>query len=219
MIYANHNFLENYASADGRKDAFMKEQIIVDEIARLITNNKIEVIKLLRKHGVNATYNDTSDRVVELVLMLISQNDTFVIELKKLILSNNKKIEGDAKYSNAVDELVVGEDSSNDASTGIGSVIKGIGKQKANIKKGNNPVLNSADLLKNRVKLADAKINKKSFPVWAKWTLIGLGSASLVGIVLLIIRKMRNGGTVNPPISTSGVPNNVNADDNQQEYE
>ena len=215
MIYAQHNFAENFASADGRKDEFMKEQIVIDELARLITTRKNDVVKLLRDNGINATFNDTTDRITELTLMLISQNDNFILDLKKLILDNHKKIEGDSDYSLSASGLMEKEYISRDSSKGLAAAIKKIGRIRKKNKFGRAKLYaNADDLLRSRVKLADAKINTKQFPKWAKWTLIALGVSALVVASIIIVRKF-NKNSIEPFVEPINSASTIENDDNE----
>lgn len=215
MIYAQHNFAENFASAEGRKDEFMKEQIVIDELARLITTRKNDVVKLLRDNGINATFNDTTDRITELTLMLISQNDNFVLDLKKLILDNHKKIEGDTDYSLSASGLMQREYISKDSSKGLGAAIKKIGRIRNKSKFGKAKLYaNADDLLRSRVKLADAKINIKEFPKWAKWTIIALSASALIIASIIIVRKF-NKNSIQPMMQPIDNSSEVEQDENE----
>jgi len=219
MIYAQHNFAENYASADSRKDEFMKEQIVIDELARLLTTRKNDVVKLLRKNGINATFNDTTERITELVLMLISQNDQFVIDLKKLIIENHINISSEGNYSNAASDFLKKEKELAEASKGLSETIKKLGNIRRFKTKGKKLYANADDLLRSRVKLADAALNKKPFPKWAKWTLISLGVVAIIGATLIIIRKLKTDNsaslipTSTPPVETTPPVEKANDDD------
>lgn len=63
MIFADHNFTENFCSASGNQDGFMLNEIVIDELARQIVENKNDVVSLLRRHGVNVSLNDNNKTI------------------------------------------------------------------------------------------------------------------------------------------------------------
>lgn len=183
MIYANHDFAENFKSATGRKDEFMKEQIMIDEIAKVLINNKNDVINLLRKHGINATFNDSPERILELTLAQFSQNQKFTNDFKDLVLHINKT----NNFQNATASDVLANP---DVQTGITSVISGIANKKAKKKAAKNKA--AADQLRERIKLAQAKMEQPKKRGWVKWVIIGTVSAVIITAIIIIIKKRKS---------------------------
>jgi hypothetical protein len=60
MIYGEHNFTENFCNASGNEDSFMLNDIVIDELARHIVENKNDVVAVLRRSGINVTVNDNN---------------------------------------------------------------------------------------------------------------------------------------------------------------
>lgn len=214
MIFAYHNFVDNYASADARNDDFMKKTIIVDEIARVITNNKIQLVKLLRSNGVNATYNDTSKRLLELTLMLISQNEGFIFDLKNLIVQNHKQ----GAVASANGKFISDELASKDASKGVMATIKSIHNDRLNAT--GIGYANADDVLRDRVTLADSMVNNKPISKKQKYIIIAASAIVLITIGVLLYRKFRasnaNNGSVNPQIGTPVTDNYDSGNDSDE---
>lgn len=87
LVYANHDFTTNFLSAVGVDDEFMKTDIIIDEIGRIISTDKNRIVKMLRDCGVDASYSDDPVRISELVKNEIINNDNFTKKLSKYIIN------------------------------------------------------------------------------------------------------------------------------------
>lgn len=86
MIYAKHDFTRNFVNAIGYDDNRMLSDMIIDELARLIVEDKKDVVKLLRNEGINVTVNDNEKVIANFVTSEISKgNIKFTDELSKII--------------------------------------------------------------------------------------------------------------------------------------
>jgi len=96
LIYAEHNFTENFLCAVGADDDFMKTDIVIDEIGRIISTDKNRMVKMLRDSGVDASYADSALRISELTQSEIANNPEFTNKLSKYIVdsrSSNTEVE------------------------------------------------------------------------------------------------------------------------------
>lgn len=203
MIYAQHNFFENFKSAEGRNDEFMKEQILIDEVAKSILVNKREIVQILRNEGINATHNDTPERILEYLLDQIRRNPEFTKKVSKLIITSNSTELGANGFQNASDEEIASISKGVSSLGGLAGSVKGHADARKQKKKNKK----AEQQLKERLKIAQSKKGSvKKMPSWAKWTLIGLGVAVVIGGIIIVIKKSRSGsggGTSTSPVSVS----------------
>jgi len=99
LIYGTHNFSENYLSAIGVSDDFMKSEILIDEIGKLIIENKRDVVDLLRKNSVNASINDNNQKLAYIFAKYIGSDKKIRLEVVDMI--KNKSIDQD-KFTNFI---------------------------------------------------------------------------------------------------------------------
>jgi hypothetical protein len=89
MIYAEHDFTENFCSAVGYSDEFMMKDIIIDEVARLIVEEKSDVVKLLRSNNINVTVNDNNETISNAIVNEVSKgNDSVTNGISEMISRN-----------------------------------------------------------------------------------------------------------------------------------
>lgn len=80
MIYADHNFTTNFCNAVGTENDLVAQQIVIDELARLIVENKRQVVNLLRKNNVGVTINDPNNIIGNLIVKEISNRNQKIIK-------------------------------------------------------------------------------------------------------------------------------------------
>jgi hypothetical protein len=90
MINAEHDFTHNFCNAIGYENDFMMKDIIIDEVGRLIVENKADVVNLLRKNGINATVNDSPKIISGLLVNEISKENTPVIKGISDMIAKNR---------------------------------------------------------------------------------------------------------------------------------
>ena len=73
-IYAEHNFTENYLNAIGGNDDHMQQEMVIDELGRLIVDNKREVVNMLRSNSVNVKINDVNDKLINILTKYINSD-------------------------------------------------------------------------------------------------------------------------------------------------
>jgi flagellar basal body-associated protein FliL len=89
MIFARHDFTTNFFNAVGLDDKFMETNILIDEIARIIVDDKKSVVDALRSIGINVTYQDNNDTVKAYVVKEITNgNDKIINFFTQQIIKN-----------------------------------------------------------------------------------------------------------------------------------
>lgn len=222
MIWGKHNFTSNYINAIGYRDEFMAEEIIIDEIARLIVEDKKDVVEALRKAGINATYKDNNGFIKALLVKEIENENPDIIRFisEKIVhnqvdsakldeLVKSYKATGEKK-STFIDNLstVLKNENVKDA---LGTLIAG-GVKKAFSKSSSNKTSNDQQLSErlkiNEMQAAAKKSNNK------KIIIITLGTIGLLGFGVLVFyltrKKYSNGGMVENVTVTPGSPTPIN---------
>jgi hypothetical protein len=88
MIYAKHDFTSNFLNAVGNNDKGMLQDMIIDEVAKLIVEDKKDIVKLLRKEGINVSINDTQQVIANAITKEIANgNVKFTDKLSKMVAS------------------------------------------------------------------------------------------------------------------------------------
>jgi hypothetical protein len=215
MIFAKHNFTSNFLNAVGLKDEFMADQILIDEVARLIVDDKKNVVEALRKSNVNATYRDNNDFIKALlvkeietgnkdILRFLSEriiatqlNDQEFKEIAALTLSNaittsSSPTKPKSKFVENIGKVLqnenVKEATSNLISQGIQKIFS-----TSNPDKTSNDQQLSERLKVNEMKSVSEKktSNKKIIIIFS--VIIGAGLIALL-VFLLVKRKYEKGG-------------------------
>jgi predicted transcriptional regulator with HTH domain len=222
MIFAKHNFTTNFINAIGYQDEFMADQIIIDEVARMIVDDKKNVVEALRKVGVNATYKDNNDFIKALLVKEIEdgnpdilkflsekilQNQADEEKLKELVHESPQNATGSVKTKSKFGENLskifkdenVKESLTNILSSGIKNVFS-----KKNTEKTSNDEQLTERLKVNEMKSATKKTSKKKILIIAGVTIGVVGLA--VFVYYLVRRKYENGGVVPSAQLTSTPP-------------
>jgi hypothetical protein len=111
MINAEHDFTENFCSAVGYSNDFMMKDIIIDEVGRLIVENKPDVVRLLRQNGINATVNDSSKVISVYLVNEISKENEPIISGISLMIAKNRFEE--QKYKSFIGKIKSEKNSKN----------------------------------------------------------------------------------------------------------
>jgi len=110
MIYAKHNFAENFMNADGETFSLDRDMII-SELARVINSNPIGVKDAIFDCGINIDPQANKFEVSEVMSGNMAGNECLQRSIGHLILDNNvgwkdmlsfaKENNGEEEYSNA----------------------------------------------------------------------------------------------------------------------
>ena len=210
MIYADHDFAFNYFNAVGVNDKFSIQHQLLDEIARLIVENKKDIVDLLRKNGFNVSIKDNEVKIGEIIASEIGKKNKQIISgITKIIIDKHsitdKKIKGtalekkinklraDGVFNDDGDDT--SDDSSDDSSSSVdwGSIIKStgsIGVSLVNVFANKNA--NKA--LSNRI-MTNQMLQKPSTGMSTGMKIgIGVGAGLLALIIIIVIMKKSKGG-------------------------
>jgi uncharacterized membrane protein YheB (UPF0754 family) len=232
MIFGKHNFTHNFLNAIGYQDEFMADQIIIDEVARLIVEEKKNVVEALRKVGVNATYRDNNDLIKSMLIKEIEDsNPTIVKFLSEKIVQNQidenkvkeiaalaakgkttKKADGSVDeqayigkntFSQNLSTILNNETVKDSLSTLIAGGIKKV-FSKSNTDKTTNDQLLSERLKINEMQAAAAaKTSKKKILILV---LVSAGVLIVGGVVYFMVRrKYDKGGLIDNNPGTPSV--------------
>jgi predicted transcriptional regulator with HTH domain len=228
MIFASHNFTANFLNAVGYKDKFMADQIIIDEVARLIVDDKKNVVEALRKSGVNATYQDNNDLIKSMLVKEIEDENAAILKfLSDRIIQNQfnenkfKELAAEAKinatgttgekssFIQNVGKILQDENVKSSVSDLITTGIKNLFSKKNKEKTSNDQQL-SERLKINEMKAAStAKKSKKGLLIFLA---VLSGAVIIGGVVFFMVRKKyANGGIIESQITTTGGQPPVNA--------
>lgn len=214
MIFAKHNFSTNFINAIGYQDEFMANQIIIDEVARLIVEDKKNVVEALRKSGVNATYKDNNGLIKALLVKEIEDGNKDILKfLSDKILQNqgdeNKlneivseaanqvknatgSVKKKSKFSENLSKVLKDENVKESLSNVISSGIKNVFSKKNKEKNLNDEQLDER-LKINEMKTASTKVSKKKVLIIAG---IAVGVVGIALLVRFLVKKYENGGVI-----------------------
>lgn len=88
-IFVSHNFTDNFLNAIGASDNFMLSEMIIDEVGKLIVENKREVVDLLRKHNIGVSIRDNNVKISQMLSRYISSDPKIRYEITDLIKSKS----------------------------------------------------------------------------------------------------------------------------------
>jgi len=207
FIFVKHKFVEDFINATGTGDNFLKQEMIIDQVAKLIFEHKSKVIKALRDNGIAASTDSSNQKVADLIIKNVEYNDGLVKELRNLIIKYNITEKEFYKSLNpSINELLKNEGFRKELIEEIDQKIKNIGVKKQPYDKG----ISNGDALKERIRLAEMKNSMLRVDgVRTKRILtnvaISIGVAVVIaGIVYFVWKEIKNnklqnnsmGGTV-----------------------
>jgi predicted RNA binding protein with dsRBD fold (UPF0201 family) len=200
MIYKDHNFTENFCNAIGYKDEGMMKDIILDELSRLIVDEKTDVVKLLRDNDINVSVKDNDIVIANIITNEISKdNDKVTKGISDLITKSRFNTESYKSFSGKILSADAGKGAkfldnvskvlSNPVVQDSVSTVTALGLKKAfNKKNSTTASQNSANLLE-RLKMNQASNTKKKINI--KVILIILGVTTIIGILGIKLYKSR----------------------------
>lgn len=207
FIFAQHNFVDNFLNATGTGDTFMIQEMVNDQLAKLIIEHKAKVIKALRDNGISVKTDCTNQKVADAIIANVEYNKPLAVELKNLITKYNIPA-SNYKLSDASKGIVDEKNLQSTIADSLVSAIQNIGKKQI----AGSPVPSSnGDVLKERIRLAEMQMAmlKKEKPGMSTGTKVAIGIG--IGIVLivgtmLVLRAMKKGGN---KMSAGGNVNNI----------
>ncbi|MDD4970776.1 MAG: hypothetical protein PHT07_15220 [Paludibacter sp.] len=228
MIFARHDFTENFFNAIGYQDKFMENQILIDEIARIIVDDKKSVVDRLRGIGINVTYKDNNDYIKSYVVKEITNgNDKVIRFFSDKIVKNQvdeSKVKGvlnalgdvgiikvgkvpekeQTKTGQILSAIISNPDIQEGASNIIADGIKNLFS-----KNNANKVANDQQL-SERLKLNEMKSADKTKPKYVVLKVIGalILAGGLGYIIYLLATKKDSGSPAHlsaPPVNTTPI--------------
>lgn len=208
MIYAEHDFTQNFCNAIGYEDSFMLKDIIIDEIARQIVENKKDVVGLLRKQNINVSIRDNNQIISNAVINEISKGNDEVTKGISNMISLNRF--DDTKYKNILgfgkkkasspteqkkkgaflSKLKTLSKNENVQEGVAGLLAYGIKKTFDKKKASSKEVDENKANLDERLKINQSKNTKEKFN-WGKIVLIGGIAIVISGLLIYAIKKSR----------------------------
>ncbi|MDD5358423.1 MAG: hypothetical protein PHX80_04700 [Candidatus Nanoarchaeia archaeon] len=201
MIHKEHDFTINFCCAAGYDEEFHMNEIIIDELARLIVEDKKDVVTLLRSNNVNVTVND-SNRVVKdaVVKEIANENENVITAISNMVIKKQfdqekyksfvdavgkSKEKKDRKLKDSLSKVIQNEN----VQEGASNLIAGGLKKLFNKNKKETTAKNDANI-DERLKINEArqkeKINWKTIGL----ILLGIGVGSF--IIYKIIKSRQN---------------------------
>jgi hypothetical protein len=211
MINVEHNFTENFLNAVGFNDEFMVKDIIIDEMARQIVENKPDVVKLLRSNNLNATVRDNDSVIANIIINEIQKGNENIINGMSNMIAKNRfdKPTYDTKFKqatgqyNALDDTSAGQTSTTQNKTfwtnlktvlqneNVQSSISDLisaGLKRAYSKDSPQTTQENAANLNERLKINQMKKQKK---IDYKKLIIFTGVSLLVGVLVIKIVQLK----------------------------
>jgi len=204
MIHKEHDFTVNFCCAVGYDEDFHLNEIIIDELARVIVEDKKEIVSLLRSENVNVTVND-SDKVIKnaVVKEIANGNDTIANGISQMII---KKQFDEEKYNSFISaigkkdksgksgkfkEKLFGALKDENVQEGAANLIAAGLKKAFNRNKKTETIQNDAEL-DERLKVNEARQKEKLD--WKKIALIfaGIGVGAFIIIRLIKSRQQQS---------------------------
>jgi hypothetical protein len=198
MIYKDHNFTENFCNAIGYNDEGMMKDIILDELSRLIVDEKTDVVKLLRDNDINVSVKDNDIVIANIITNEISKgNDKITKGIADLIAKSqfnsesyksfSGKLSADGKATKFLEN--VNKVLSNPVVQDSVSTVAALGLKKAFDKKNPTTTAKNTANMTERLKMNQASKTKKKVNV--KVILIIIGVTTLIGILAIKLYKSR----------------------------
>lgn len=196
FIFAKHNFVTDYLNADGVGDDFLKQEMITDQLAKLIFEHKPKVIKALKNNGIAMKPSASNQKVADAVIKNVEYNKTLADELQHLITRYNI-FDKQLKFSadGIVDKMLKDEKTQEKLQHLMAEGISNIGIKNQTEDKG----ISNGDALRERIRLAEMKDamlkvegSKKGMSKPMVIGLITLGVIVLGTAGFLIVKSIKN---------------------------
>jgi hypothetical protein len=204
MIYADHDFATNFCNAVGYNDPYMQKHILIDEIGRLVTNQKKDIVDLLRNNGFNVTLNDNLIKISTILSQQIEKENNSIIEPLIDIIYKNNEVHNFCSDGTKIKEYT----------DKIGKNLHEIMQEKLvetfkRKSKDTHLSLDGQNLLNERIKLNEMynAAGTNPMPKWIKISIwIGVAGVIITAAVFIIKKLGKSDIKITPDIATVPTP-------------
>ena len=188
MVIVQHDFFENYLSADGAKDRSLKSEVVLTEIAKIIAVFPDLAAAILDKAGIPVSKNVDYTTMANLIQKNIPVNQKLRTLFAEQIIKGNQEFNG-RKYFSSDGGDALSPDNISALSDSIASVVTALAKP--NDKKGSPQGKQLSDMVKQQKAqmVAEANIKQEDKDESAKgknkWLPIKNTAIVIIGVALL----------------------------------
>lgn len=90
MLYLKHDFYSNFNSGINSGDNELLSDMLVNELSEIIVYRNPDLLALLKRAGISTSKKVSDEKLVDIIIKNISDNETLVKGLAFLISQNNK---------------------------------------------------------------------------------------------------------------------------------
>lgn len=217
MIYARHNAVENWKNAVGSKDEVMRNDMLLDEIAKVIIDKKHEVIQILKKNNVFVPPDVTQIKLAGILAKNIPDNTNLKKDIVNSITEHNIYLNNDGSGNkSAVSQVMQDQNVQALMIMGLTAMFN---------KKDKDASSDNQKLLEERIRMQKLEKAKTYKPVKKiKWGYI-IGGTILIGATVFVAiylakryalkkagKKMEQGGSVEVEETTVSTEAPVNTE-------
>lgn len=91
MIYAQHNFIENFCNAVGSNDSDNAKEVFLSELTAIVVNFPSEVIDALQNSGVKISDTASENEIIGALSENLGYNGKLNTEIAKVILRHGEQ--------------------------------------------------------------------------------------------------------------------------------
>jgi hypothetical protein len=221
MINATHNFTENFLNAIGSNDEMMLDELAIDELARLIVENKRDLVEILRKNNVNSSIRDKDEKLAKMITKYIESDPKIRFDVVQLIKSRAidinkvlsllgdktfgadasttapKKQPANAKKPSKFLQNIKSVISDKNVQDSVVNTLMGRFETTFDAKKTGGEKSNlekNTNVLQERVKLAQMENPRGGMSKGTKIALISAGVITVMTVIMVIIVKLQGRG-------------------------
>lgn len=228
IIHVSHNFTENFLNAIGASDEFMQQEMLIDEVGRLICENKRDIVDLLRNNNINVTIRDKETKIAQIlpkyiysdskiraaIAELIVQKAVNLEKLNKIVndtynpsAESKKTNTTDNKFAENIKSVISNSNSQESIANAIANNLQLTFDSKV-VGDAPSALETNSKILQERIMMNQLQTIKK-LPMWAKVS-IGIGITVLVvGAVYLVGKLMKKTSEIPMDLPTpQSVPTN-----------
>lgn len=97
MIYANHNFRDNFLKTIKSKDMNLTRELVVSEVGKVIQSRPFQVRQLISGCGIKITTNASIRQIVSVVNFNMARNACLRKGIAQLVIDNQLPYKGNGK--------------------------------------------------------------------------------------------------------------------------